>query len=172
MAQSPGKENFSVYLPPANEVWGKVIFSVACVKNSVHRGDLPQCMLGYHSRSRHPPPSPEQSLPPQEQTPLGSRHPPEQTSPGAVHAGRYRQQAGSIHPTGMQSCLITINIHSAPKDLHDTASAARHTYRQIEPYIFSIIDARQTQPHRRTAKMSKVPILSDLVLCREGKCSY
>ena len=26
------------YLPPANEVWGKVIFSEACVKNSVHRG--------------------------------------------------------------------------------------------------------------------------------------
>ena len=26
------------FLPPANEVWGKVIFSVACVKNSVHRG--------------------------------------------------------------------------------------------------------------------------------------
>ena len=25
-------------LPPANEVWGKVIFSVACVKNSVHGG--------------------------------------------------------------------------------------------------------------------------------------
>ena len=28
-------------LPPANEVWGKVIFSQACVKNSVHRGGLP-----------------------------------------------------------------------------------------------------------------------------------
>ena len=27
-----------IYLPPANEVWGKVIFSEACVKNSVHRG--------------------------------------------------------------------------------------------------------------------------------------
>ena len=26
------------YLPPANEVWDKVIFSEACVKNSVHRG--------------------------------------------------------------------------------------------------------------------------------------
>ena len=26
-------------LPPANEVWGKVIFSQACVKNSVHRGN-------------------------------------------------------------------------------------------------------------------------------------
>ena len=28
----------SSLLPPANEVWGKVIFSEACVKNSVHRG--------------------------------------------------------------------------------------------------------------------------------------
>ena len=26
------------FLPPANEVWGKVIFSEACVKNSVHGG--------------------------------------------------------------------------------------------------------------------------------------
>ena len=29
----------SVLLLPANEVWGKVILSVACVKNSVHRGE-------------------------------------------------------------------------------------------------------------------------------------
>ena len=29
------------YLPPANEVWGKAIFSEACVKNSNHGG----CML-------------------------------------------------------------------------------------------------------------------------------
>ena len=36
-------------LPPINEVWGKVIFSVACVKNSVHGGGgsaSEQCMLG------------------------------------------------------------------------------------------------------------------------------
>ena len=26
----------SLFLPPSNEVWGKVIFSQACVKNSVH----------------------------------------------------------------------------------------------------------------------------------------
>ena len=25
-------------VPPANEVWGKVIFSQACVKNSAHKG--------------------------------------------------------------------------------------------------------------------------------------
>ena len=28
------------YLPPANKVWGKVIFSQACVKNSVHGGGV------------------------------------------------------------------------------------------------------------------------------------
>ena len=29
---------FLSFLPPANKVWGEVIFSEACVKNSVHRG--------------------------------------------------------------------------------------------------------------------------------------
>ena len=85
------------FLLPANEVWGKVIFSVACVKNSVHRREgrcLPQCMLGY------PIPSPwDQATPP-------SRPPPrDQAPPGAVHAGKYGQWAGSMHPTGMQSCM-------------------------------------------------------------------
>ena len=63
------------FLPPANEIWGKVIFSVACVKNSVHGGG--------GSASVH----------------AGIPHP-----LGAVHAGRYGQQTGGMHPTGMQSC--------------------------------------------------------------------
>ena len=33
-----GFPKYDFLLPPANEVWGKVIFSVACVKNSVHGG--------------------------------------------------------------------------------------------------------------------------------------
>ena len=46
--------------------------------------------------------------------PTGGRHPPgtrgkhhlpgPDPPPSAVHAGRYRQQAGVMHPTGMQSC--------------------------------------------------------------------
>ena len=107
-----------VFLPPANEVLGKVIFSEACVKNSVHKGrGLPQCMLGYQ-----PIPPPMQTPPPG-QGPHKSRHPPRSrhppgadpleanTSPsrplppGAVHAGRYGQQAGGTHPTGMHSCV-------------------------------------------------------------------
>ena len=71
-----------VYLPPANEVWGKVIFSEVCVKNSVHRGgsasvhagippilrtrhtlpDQAPLRPGNHPRTRHPPPR-EQHLP-------------------------------------------------------------------------------------------------------------
>ena len=77
------------YLPPTNEVWGKVIFSVACIKNSVHRG----VSASVHTGIPHPP----------EQTP-----PPDQAPPSAVHAGRYGQQAGGMHPTGMQSCLDQI----------------------------------------------------------------
>ena len=60
-----------VYLPPTNEVWGKLIFSVACVKNSVHRGGLPQCMLGY---PRGPGTPPDQAPPP-------TRYPPDQAPP-------------------------------------------------------------------------------------------
>ena len=54
-----------IFLPPAKEVWGKVIFSEACVKNSVH-GGLPQCILGFH------PPGPD---------PPGTRHPPGPVTP-------------------------------------------------------------------------------------------
>ena len=101
-------------LPPANEVWGKVIFSVACVKNSVHRGGLPQCILGYH-----PPPGadtplradtspdqapPDHQAPPLDQAPPAADPPLDQAPPCAVHAGRYGQQTGGMHPTGMQSC--------------------------------------------------------------------
>ena len=70
---------------------------------------------GMHpTRSRHPQGADplgadtpqEQTLPgadtppPRADTP-GSRHP-----PATVHAGRYGQQAGGTHPTGMQSCLF------------------------------------------------------------------
>ena len=70
-----------LYLPPANEVWGQVIFSEPCVKNSVQWGVPGQV---------HPP---GPGTPPRPGTP-----------PGAVHAGRYGQKVGGAHPTGMQSC--------------------------------------------------------------------
>ena len=46
--------------------WDKVVFSEACVENSVHRGGcLPNCMLGYPSP---PPQDQRQTPPPREQT--------------------------------------------------------------------------------------------------------
>ena len=38
----------------------------------------------------------------------GQVPPRDQVHPRAVHAGRYGQQAGGTHPTGMHSCLIII----------------------------------------------------------------
>ena len=57
------------------------IFTSVCQEFCL-RGGLLHCMLGY------PPPLARQTPP-----------------PCAVHAGRYGQQVGSMHSTGMQSCF-------------------------------------------------------------------
>ena len=122
-------------LPPANEVWGKVIFSEACVKNSVHRRGVPGQVHPpdkVHPRARY---TPQAGTPPRAGTSLDQVHPrnqvhppgpgtphppgpgtlhqtrytphlPGQVHPRALHAGRYGQQAGSTHPTGMHSCFF------------------------------------------------------------------
>ena len=69
---------------------------------------LPHCMLGYTPMGRHPlwtdtplGRSPGQTPHPSGQTP----HPPGQTTTPAQCMQGYGQQAGSTHPTGMQSCF-------------------------------------------------------------------
>ena len=60
-----------------------------------------------------PPPLARQTSPLQGRHPLGRQTSPWQgrplscqgDSPCTMHAGRYGQQAGSMHPTGMQSCF-------------------------------------------------------------------
>ena len=74
--------DFHYYRPQRS--WGKVILSVVCVKNSVHRG---VCHIAYWY------------TPPTHQ---------EQTPPSAVHVGRYGQLAGGTHPTGMHTCFLSI----------------------------------------------------------------
>ena len=125
-------------LPPANEVWGKVIFSVACVKNSVHRwGTWAGTPLGrYMPQAGTPPwagtplgsstptgryttpdrytPTPRQVHTPQAGTPPGQVHPQGRYTPRAVHAGKYGQQVGGTHPTGMHSCSRIYSIQYKP----------------------------------------------------------
>ena len=45
---------FSHDLLPSATVVGKVMFSQACVKNSVRGECLPHCMLGYTPPGKHP----------------------------------------------------------------------------------------------------------------------
>ena len=90
-------------------------------------GSRPPSGPGIPSRSRCPPQEQTsrdqahpQTLPPRNQdqahTP-GTRHPWDQASPGsrhplgAEHAGRYGQQAGGTHPTGMHACLKFSSIY-------------------------------------------------------------
>ena len=94
-------------LPPATNLGQGNIFSSLCKEF---------CMLGYtppRNRrplppSRHPLEQTPQTRHPSRADPPGTRHPPLQSRhpPCTVHAGRYSQQAGGMHPTGMQSCFI------------------------------------------------------------------
>ena len=105
-------------------MFAKVMFLQVSV--CPQREVLPHCMLGYtlgadtllreqtpSSGSRHPPPGADTPHP-QEQTPPRSR-----PLPGTVHAGRYGQQAGGMHPTGMQSCLIMKILFDLREVWHD-----------------------------------------------------
>ena len=107
--------HFFTLLPPANEVWGKVIFWYLFVSLFTGWG-MPQCMLGYHPQDQasppgtmHPPRTMHPSRPctPPDHAPSRIMHPPRNHAPpGAEHAGRYRQCTGGTHRTLMQSCCI------------------------------------------------------------------
>ena len=103
------------------------IFSSVCQEFCPQVG---VCLSAYWDTTHPPPgpPNPLQQTPPRSRHPAGAdipqrRHPPDQESPGpgtpcAVHAGRYGQQAGGMHPTGMQSCsLLILAFHIAQRQI-------------------------------------------------------
>ena len=104
------------------------IFSSVC-QEFCSQGGLPQCMLGYH---HHPTPLPSRAGTPKDQAlPLEPGTPP----PCAVHAGRYGQQAGGMHATGMQSSCSDISrnhIHlqnGVTAILYESVVALAHIFR-------------------------------------------
>ena len=68
------------------------VFTPVC--HSVHRGGLPQCMLGYHT-----PPGKHTHTPREAHTPPGSIH---------THSPSWETAAAAdgTHPTGMHSCYL------------------------------------------------------------------
>ena len=75
--------------------------------------------LGRCPPGGYTPTPPRQVHPPGRYTPLGSTPPLSRYTPTphlrAVHAGRYGQQAGGMHPTGMHSCSALFSMISYPK---------------------------------------------------------
>ena len=66
------------YLPAATKLGQGNVFTGVC--DSVHRGGLPQCMLGYHPPTTHPP---DQTQPPPNRPPPRTRPPMTRPPPGA-----------------------------------------------------------------------------------------
>ena len=99
-----GIANQTHLLPPANEVCEGYIFTGVCLSTG---GVSAPLHAGIHSLP----------CPPGPNTPLRSRYSPEQTPTSeqtplrAVHAGRYGQQEGGTHPTGMYSCVFRYFIN-------------------------------------------------------------
>ena len=118
-----------VYFYRPQRSWAKVIFSQACVKNSVHGGGVSVSVhAGIPPRTRHPPrdqahppgpgtppeqtppgpgtPPPETRHTPRADTPRDQAHPPGDQAhpPPGKQTAAYGQRAAGTHPTGMHSC--------------------------------------------------------------------
>ena len=107
------------FLPPANEVWGKVIFlhlSVILFTGGGVPGQVLPPGQVHPSGQVHPPAlihplagtPPWVGTPPWAGRPPGQVHPLGRYTPGQVHPRQcmlgYGQQAGGTYPTGMHSC--------------------------------------------------------------------
>ena len=109
---------FKAYYYRPQRSWGKVMFLHVSVilfiggSASVHAGiPPPPTTAGTPSGAGTPlgAGTTQEQMPPKEQSPR-EQTPQEQVPPPcAVHAGRYRQQAGGKHPTGMQSCCLKVH---------------------------------------------------------------
>ena len=88
--------NITNYRPQRSYV--KVMFSQACVKNSVHKGGVADT----NQTSRHPSPPDQADTPPPDQ----AETPPDQADKPSRPTGETATAADSTHPTGMHSCYI------------------------------------------------------------------
>ena len=88
-------------LPPAMKLGQGYVFTRVC--DSVHKGGFASVHAGIQ---------PPGADPPGANTPRSRHLPPPPSRPplGAVHSGRYEQQAGGTHPTGMHTCLKYADI--------------------------------------------------------------
>ena len=96
--------DYIILLPAATKLWPWILFLHLSVIHSVHRGGLPQCMLGYHPpggrppKTRHPP-GPDPHPPKADHHPPGTRPPQKQTPPSREQTPPPREANSSIRST-------------------------------------------------------------------------
>ena len=88
--------NKFLFLPPANEVWGKVVFLHLCVILFTGGLGFPACITGHMTRGS----ASGEGLPPGGSASMGVG----KTLPLQIHG--ILQQAGGTHRTGMYKCQI------------------------------------------------------------------
>ena len=143
-------------LPPANEVCKGYVFTRVC--RSVHSGGstwvgTPLTRYTSHKDQVQPPWTRYTPLrpgtPPRDHVhPLGPGPPPGPgTPPGAVHAGRYGQQVGGMHPTGMHSCYLWIYLERVWSNRSITITQTPAPYKSLlrDPSLFNFNDNVQKE---------------------------
>ena len=109
-------------LPPANEVWGKVMFLPLSVSHSIHRG---VCLISCWDTHPHP----RQIPPPRQTTPT-----PRQTQPPSLGCYGIRcQQAGGTHHT----CFIKIHCRTTFERLPSLQNSKQLS--RVQHYIFRCV---------------------------------
>ena len=144
-----------IYYRPQRS-WGKVIFSIACVKNSVHRGGVP---------GQVPPPPPQAGT-----SPLG------RYTPRQVHLPGRNTPQGWVHPP----CRYTHPSKYTPRQVHPPWGRytppgryippwCRYTPRQVHPTLAGTPPGRYTPPQEQcmlgdTGNKRAVRILLECIL--------
>ena len=107
---SSDSSSFRVYNSVCKTFWrsktSRILFTGGGVSASLYAGIHPPPGAEAGTPQEQTPPRDQRQVPPPEQTPPTTGRRPSGADPlGAVHAGRYREQAGGTHPIGMQSCF-------------------------------------------------------------------
>ena len=128
-----------LFLPPANEVCEGCVFTGVC---------LSTCW----------------DTPAPEQTP-----PPTRGRPSQVHAGRYGQQAGGTHPTGMHTCCILLHTGSRLQRVKRCKRNCSFKWVLTATELFNI--AVNLFDAKKSARYSLVLVVTELVVSGTH-CNY
>ena len=141
----------------ANEVWGKVIFSVACVKDSVHRG-IGEYLGRYAPLGRY---TPQACTTHWAGTPPGQVHLPGQVPPGQVYSpqDRYPPEQCMLGNTG-NKWAVRILLECILVSTDGIVCVVRNfAFAFLRPQSFSVNDPTGSRDGCFSVLMSELQVL-------------